>query len=109
MTIGERMKSFLQYISEAASNENRYGKGLQQANPVSTRSMTQPSPPHMGDDSGRQVLFLTRHRRRPGDKLVDFGAGSFTHSYNTAGADAAQTRWRVSDGKRPKHLSKETS
>ena len=104
------MKSFRQYISERASNENRYGKRLASANPVSQRSMTsqqsgtQPAP--LGAD-GRQVLFLTRHRRKPGDKLVDFQAGAFTHSYNTTGADAAQTRWRVSDGKRPRHLEKE--
>ena len=103
------MKSFLQYISEAASNENRYGKRLASANPVATKSMSnrmvQPSP--ADPEGGRQVMFMTRHRRRPDDKLVDFGAGSFTHSYNTANADAAQTRWKVSDGKRPRHLEKE--
>ena len=100
------MKSFIQYISEAASNENRYGKQLASANPVASRSkMVQPSP--ADPEGGRQVMFLTRHRRKAGDKLVDFGAGSFTHSYNTAGADAAQTRWKVSDGKRPRHLEKE--
>ena len=102
------MKSFLQYISEASSNENRYGHRLASANPVATKSMggmVQPSP--ADPEGGRQVFMLTRHRRKPGDKLVDFSAGAFTHSYNTAGADAAQTRWKVSDGKRPRHLEKE--
>tara|TARA_R110002020_G_scaffold249439_1_gene463390 strand:- start:2972 stop:3280 length:309 start_codon:yes stop_codon:yes gene_type:complete len=100
------MKSFRQYILETSSTENRYGTNLSRANPVATRSMTQPSPPRTGD-AGRQVMFMTRNRRKAGDKLVDFAAGSFTHSYNTANADAAQTRWKVSDGKRPRHLEKE--
>jgi len=99
------MKSFLQYISEASNTENRYGRGLASANPVASKSMGQPSP--AGSQGSRQVMFMTRHRRKPGDKLVDFSAGSFTHSYNTANADAAQTRWKVSDGKRPRHLEKE--
>ena len=96
------MKSFLQYISEIASVENKYGKPLAKANPVATKSSNSMDP------DGKQILFLTRNRRKPGDKLVDFSAGAFTHSYNTANADAAQIRWRVSDGKRPQHLKKET-
>ena len=101
------MKSFLQYISEASNTENRYGRGLASANPVASKSMGMGQPPAGGGQLSRQVMFMTRNRRKPGDKLVDFSAGSFTHSYNTAGADAAQTRWKVSDGKRPRHLEKE--
>ena len=103
------MKSFLQYILEASNTENRYGRQLASANPVASRSMGMVQPSPADPQGGRQVMFMTRHRRKPGDKLVDFSAGSFTHSYNTANADAAQTRWKVSDGKRPRHLEKEQS
>jgi len=88
------MKSFKQYIIDTTS--------------FIAKSDTKSSHSHDDDeDDARQVLFFRRKRRKPTDKLVDFGAKAFLHSYNTAAADAAQRRWKVDDGKRSGHLSKE--
>ena len=100
------MKSFVEFVIEIASNDGT-GKKVPHSPPY----------PQLGTDRRRGVqsphTTFWLSKRRPGTpqgpkpELVDFGSSSFQHGFQNADADAAKTRWRVSVGKRPGHLSKE--
>ena len=98
------MRSFVEFISEVKTNDGT-GKTVPHSPPYpqpATDKRTANKAPHT-------TFWLSK--RKPGvDKqpeLVDFGSTSFQHGFQNAEADAAKTRWRVSVGKRPGHLSKE--
>jgi hypothetical protein len=91
------MKSFKEYIFEADTTDQQY--------------------------MNRQNVQKFRDKKQSQElkKQMDFEKPASQHSFNTSLPDkekwpskpladwkAAQTRWSVSDGKRPQHLSKES-
>jgi hypothetical protein len=100
------MKSFIEFITEYSSKENKYGKKVPHQGPY---PHTDPSG-KKGQSPAHTTFWLSRRNPDPDTQpeLVDFGAAPFAHGFANAKADAAKIRWRVTAGKRAGHLSKET-
>jgi|3_EtaG_2_1085321.scaffolds.fasta_scaffold179721_2 hypothetical protein len=100
------MKSFKQYVFEGTWRQ-RTNSAAQQVSQFTNRTYTN--------------AFKPRKRSQELAKQMDFENPAAQHSWNKSLPDkekwpskpladwkAAQIRWSVSDGKKPKHLSKES-
>lgn len=103
------MRSFVEFISEIANVKTNDGTGK-----TVPHSPPYPQPAtdrRTANKAPRTTFWLSKRSpgapQGPKPELVDFSSSSFQHGFQNAEADAAKTRWRVSVGKRPGHLSKE--
>ena len=102
------MMSFKRYISEVAATGRVVPGSYDAANKA--RLAARASKKKKGDSrnlegSSDPVFYRARRAKKVDDRLLDFQSPAFLQTYNTAGGDAAQTRWRVTQGRQPGHLA----